>query len=113
MKTIIHGTTAGRNEHYAQGDLPVCVPCKEAWSEYKKDLLIRNKTKTGPKYYPCGTPAAYARHNRNGETPCFFCKCAHAEAELSGVYDSEYYMKHVRKVQAIEDAYYEALEANA
>ena len=28
---------------------------------------------------PCGTPAAYRRHRRNGEKPCAACKRAEAQ----------------------------------
>ena len=28
---------------------------------------------------PCGTNAAFKRHQRNGETPCLACKTAHAK----------------------------------
>jgi hypothetical protein len=31
---------------------------------------------------PCGTPAAYVRHERHGETPCDECKAARAEVRL-------------------------------
>ena len=30
---------------------------------------------------PCGTPAAYRRHLRNGEKPCLPCARAHAKAK--------------------------------
>lgn len=33
------------------------------------------------KLQPCGTPAAYRRHLRNGEKPCLPCARAHAKAK--------------------------------
>lgn len=33
------------------------------------------------KLQPCGTPAAYRRHLRNGEKPCLPCARAHAAAK--------------------------------
>lgn len=40
---------------------------------------------------PCGTPAAYQRHRKNGEEPCFVCKLAHAER------CARYYSPHPRR----------------
>jgi hypothetical protein len=41
---------------------------------------VTEKDKGGrPVTQPCGTPAAYTRHLRHGETPCEPCRKANAE----------------------------------
>lgn len=49
----------------------------------ERDLLPRaTRYSSGRAEYlePCGTEAAYARHSRQGETPCAYCRAAHARA---------------------------------
>lgn len=44
---------------------------------------------------PCGTPAAYRRHRRNGEDPCDRC-----EAAMSEWNHQQYLARKARKLEA-------------
>ena len=52
-------------------------------AEYQRQWRARHgagtRTIGRPVTKSCGTPAAYRRHLRAGETPCDACRVAHAE----------------------------------
>jgi hypothetical protein len=51
-------------------------------AEYQRRWRAAHGARTGqigrPATSPCGTVAAYKRHQRNGETPCAECRAANA-----------------------------------
>ena len=54
-------------------------------AKYQREWRARQGARTGqpgrPATQPCGTPAAYARHLRHGETPCQPCRAAEMERQ--------------------------------
>lgn len=72
------GSDAAYHRHKAKGEYP-CDKCLAAHA-HKVKMLKRKKNRqkygrsTKRKLQPCGTEAAYRRHERNGEEPCQACK---------------------------------------
>lgn len=48
-------------------------------AEYQRKYRDRQRGGPARDLKPCGTVAAYRRHQRHGEEPCEACKKAHAE----------------------------------
>lgn len=88
------GTDTGYKHHRTKYNEPACDWCKAAHSEAARRR--RNKGRKPVSRKPpvalvgqghrliaavaeCGTDSGYARHLRNDEAPCGFCKDAHAD----------------------------------
>lgn len=54
-------------------------------ADYQRAWRAKQGARTGhpgrPITKPCGTPAAYKRHIRNGEKPCDACRAANTEKQ--------------------------------
>jgi hypothetical protein len=84
------GTYYGYQRHRRDGE-KACAPCRKAMADYTTAYRRRKGVVSRPEAdararakalrdNPCGTPAAYARHRRDGETPCPECSDANARA---------------------------------
>lgn len=67
---------SGVRKHRYHGETP-CERCLKSFNHYRRDKR-RGGRGTPLKLQPCGTPAARARHVRNGEPIDFACRLAHA-----------------------------------
>jgi hypothetical protein len=79
------GTNAAYVRHRARGE-EVCEACRKARSAYVASRRRARRDSPGvssrsgrPTTAPCGSNAAYARHQRRGEQPCLACLQARAE----------------------------------
>lgn len=83
------GTPAAYQRHMRKAEVP-CDDCAVAWAKhcgrYRRENRVhlnelkRERAKYGPhELAPCGTHAAYARHVRNLERPCYACRVAEAQ----------------------------------
>lgn len=58
-------------------------------ADYQREWRAKQGARTGqpgrPATAPCGTVAAYKRHQRRQETPCDACKAAYSEHQ-AGLY---------------------------
>ena len=75
------GTERGYQHHYwavrKYGGVVTCEKCRTAHRNFNR-VEWKKLPKRERILAPCGTPAAYNRHHKNGEKPCQACKNAHA-----------------------------------
>ncbi|WAC65157.1 hypothetical protein OVA14_07085 [Agrococcus sp. SL85] len=57
-----------------------CDACRARTAGESRAHRRANGAKPRGELAPCGTTAAYRRHERNGEQPCQACRTAHADA---------------------------------
>lgn len=68
--------TSGIVAHSRKGE-PTCEACRASRNHYMRELRRNNPSPR--KLHPCGTPAAYHRHERKRERKDFACRLAHSK----------------------------------